>query len=67
MNKVSGSTSNIPLDRGTPHMSRGEFKPRQGFDLMPPLISFERCVEKKNQETGSELLKRLETASLAFE
>lgn len=32
MNKLSGPASNIPLDRGTPHMSRGEFTLRQGLD-----------------------------------
>jgi len=36
-------------------------------DLMPPLISVERCTEKKNRETGSGFPKRLEIASQAFE
>src|SRR5208283_725698 len=35
--------------------------------LMPPLISVERCTEKKNRETGSGFPKRLEIASQAFE
>jgi hypothetical protein len=35
--------------------------------LMPPLISVKRCTEKKNRETGSGFLKRLEITSLAFE
>jgi hypothetical protein len=37
------------------------------MQLMPPLISVERCTEKKNRETGSGLLERLEIASFAFE
>ena len=40
---------------------------KQGSGLMPPLISVERCTEKKNRETGSGFLKRLDMASLAFE
>jgi len=39
----------------------------EGQILMPPLISVERCTEKKNRETGSGFLKRLDMASLAFE
>jgi hypothetical protein len=41
--------------------------PRHLSGLMPPLISVERCTEKKNRETGSGLLERLEIASFAFE
>jgi hypothetical protein len=31
---------------------------------MPPLISVEICIEKKNRGIGSRVLKRLEIASL---
>src|SRR5271165_3518698 len=34
---------------------------------MPPLISVERCIEKKNRGIGSGVLKRLEIARVAFE
>jgi len=33
-----------------------------GLHLMPPLISVERCIEKKNRAIGSGVLKRLEIA-----
>src|SRR5208337_2574198 len=38
-----------------------------GAVLMPPLISVERCIVKKNRETCSGFPKRLEIASQAFE
>ena len=38
-----------------------------GRVLMPPLISLKRCIEKKNKESGSGFLKKLEIASVAFE